>query len=76
MLKAELEVVHPSEAGLDVPWLPPDAYGDRQCMLEVRAGPSAVLTLLTVEGATYWFTGAAVRLVDALGAKLGMLAAG
>lgn len=34
-LKAEMAVVHPSEAGLAVPWLPPDAYADRQCVLEL-----------------------------------------
>lgn len=39
-LKAEMAVVHPLEAGLAVPWLPPDAYADRQCVLEVRAGPA------------------------------------
>ena len=34
-LSAVLEVVHPSEAGLDAPWLPMDAYMDRRCKLEV-----------------------------------------
>ncbi|KAL4452493.1 hypothetical protein ABPG75_008155 [Micractinium tetrahymenae] len=48
MLRADMQVVHPSEAGLDVPWLPPDAYADRQCTLELfsyRHGKYAAFAL-------------------------------
>ena len=34
-LNATYDVVHPSEAGFDVPWLPLDAYEGRSCKLQV-----------------------------------------
>lgn len=35
-LSATFEAVHPAELGLEIPWLPCDAYANRQTQLRVR----------------------------------------
>ena len=51
-LNATYDVVHPSEAGFDVPWLPLNAYEGRSCKLQVggwRPGCACLVALVAAQ---------------------------